>query len=142
MEDVRRGLANEPERAVAVAQQSNRHPGEGPEQPVIGGSEIKERFELDQVTHRKVRALLFSEGWFSNGGGGDADGDCYRVLRAEILHLRGVTEIIDLPHHCRRRHHRKGRPPLTLIISPVTAYYQVHTRAGDGGPGRHAVSRG
>lgn len=79
---------------VRVMQEAmSRYPGEGPGQPVIRGSEIKEQFELDDVTYRKVSALVFSEGWFFNGGGGDADGDWYRVVRAEILHLRGVTEI-------------------------------------------------
>lgn len=79
---------------VRVMQEAmSRYPGEGSQQPVIRGSEIKEQFELDEATYRKVTAIVFSEGWFFNGGGGDADGDWYRVVRAEILHLRGVTEI-------------------------------------------------
>ena len=35
-----------------------RYPGEGPEQPVIRGSEIKEQFKLDEATYQKVSALV------------------------------------------------------------------------------------
>lgn len=181
IEDVQRDLADEPERAVAVAQlvidippplgarfsqrveltvralasvpsagsllnllvcvmqeAMSHYPGEGPEQPVIRGSEIKERFELDEATYRKVSALVFSEGWFFNGGGGDADGDWYRVVRAEILHLRGVTDIrsyldavaryrfgppeVETPHEPTRPTSPLKRPGRWLVKRDVTVF--------------------
>lgn len=160
IEDVQRDLADDPDRAVAVAQlvidippplgarfsqrveltvralahvssaapllsllvrvmqeAMSRYPGEGSEQPVIRGSEIKEEFELDDVTYRKVSALVFSEGWFFNGGGGDAEGDWHRVVRAEILHLRGVTEIRSYLDAVAR--YRFGPPEVEILHEPT-----------------------
>ncbi len=71
------------------------YPGEGPEQPALRGSQIKEHFDLDDATYRKLSTLVFSEGWFFNGGGGSGDGDWHRFVRGEILHLREVPDIDD-----------------------------------------------
>lgn len=160
VEDVQRDVADEPERAIAVAQlvidmpsalgarfsqtielttralahiptaapllnllvrvmqeAVSRYPGVGTEQPVIRGSEIKDKFELDEATYRKVSALVFSEGWFFNGGGGDGEGDWYRFVRAEILQLRGVTDIRSYLDTVAR--YRFGPPEIEIPPEPV-----------------------
>lgn len=140
-----RALAHVPDAApllnllVRVMREAvSRYPGDGIEQPVIRGSEIKERFELDEATYRKVSALVFSEGWFFNGGGGDAEGDWYRFVRAEILQLRDVKDIgsyldavaryrfgppeVEIPHEPARRTSLLKRPGRWLAKRDITVF--------------------
>lgn len=70
-----------------------RYPGKGGTPPVIRGSEIQAQLELDEATFKKVLTLLESEPWFFGNGGTDGAGDWYRDIRAEILCLRGVSDI-------------------------------------------------
>lgn len=119
-----RALAHVPDAApllnslVRVMQEAaSRYPGEGTEPPVIRGSEIKEKFELDKATYRKVSALVFSEGWFFNGGGGDAEGDWYRYIRAEILQIRDVTDIRSYLDAVAR--YRFGPPEVEISHEPA-----------------------
>jgi hypothetical protein len=69
------------------------YPGEGPGLPELRGLKIKDQFQLDELTYRKVSTLVCDEGWFFNGGGGDGDGSWHRAIRAEILQLRDVTDV-------------------------------------------------
>jgi hypothetical protein len=71
------------------------YPGGGSEPPRLQGSQIKEQFDLDELTYRKVSSLVCAEGWFFAGGGGDVDGDWWRVIRAEILQIRSIQDVSD-----------------------------------------------
>ena len=93
-----------------------RYPGPGPDRPVIRGSEIKAQFQLDGVTYGKVSTLVSDEGWFFNGGGGTADGDWHRFIRAEILHLKGVTDIQSYLDVLAR--YRFGPPEIEIPVHP------------------------
>jgi hypothetical protein len=70
-----------------------RYPGKRGTPPVIRGTDIQAHLELDETTFKKVLTLLESESWFFGSGGTDGDGDWYRDIRAEILCLRGVSDI-------------------------------------------------
>jgi hypothetical protein len=70
-----------------------RYPGKRGTPPVIRGSAIRTQLELDEASFKKVLTLLESEPWFFGSGGTDGTGDWYRDIRAEILCLRGVSDI-------------------------------------------------
>jgi hypothetical protein len=78
---------------LAMREAVARYPGDGPDQPVLRGDDVKAALGLDAADYRKVSMLLFSEPWFFGSGGGDPQGDWHRAIRAEILLLKDVTDI-------------------------------------------------
>jgi hypothetical protein len=78
---------------LAMREAVARYPGDGPDQPLLRGLDVKAALGLDPADYGKLSMLLFSESWFFGSGGGDPRGDWHRAIRAEILLLNDVTDI-------------------------------------------------
>jgi hypothetical protein len=91
------------------------YPGDGAERPTLRGSYLKEQLDLDETSYRRLSKIVCDEGWFF-AGGGEADGDWYRYVRAEILRIRDIQDVDGYLDELAR--HRFGPAEVEVARSP------------------------